>query len=205
MKFPTRGLYAITQCVAKTNATVVREVALAIKGGACALQYRNKSAVDAFALAVELRSLCQQHGIPFIINDDIELARRTGADGVHLGRHDGSIAAARKQLGAHAIIGQSCYDDVASAIKAASETADYVAFGRFFPSGSKPLATPARQQTLGLAKKTMRIPIVAIGGILPENGAQLLASGADVLAAIKGVFDRTPEQSARNYQTLFKP
>ncbi len=132
-----------------------------------------------------------------------DLAARAGADGVHIGKEDGAIAQARKRLGNDAIIGVSCYDFVERAIEAQAQGATYVAFGRFFPSSSKPLAAPAKIETLQQAKLLLNIPIVAIGGILPENGAQLLAAGADLLAVIGGLFDSQPEQSARAYQALF--
>jgi thiamine-phosphate pyrophosphorylase len=205
MIFPARGLYAITQTDGKNIDTIVQEVAAAIKGGARVIQYRDKHASPAerISCASSLQSLCQAQYVPFIINDDVELAFKVKANGVHLGKDDGSITLARKQLGSNAIIGLSCYNDIALAIKAQSEGADYVAFGRFFSSGSKPLALPAQQQTLQLAKKRIQLPIVAIGGILPKNGQQLLENGADVLAVIGGIFDHSPEQSALNYQTLF--
>lgn len=203
MKFPQHGLYAITQCTGKTNETIIQEVDLAIKGGACVIQYRDKRVTDHYFLALALQALCKQHQIPFIINDNIDLACRIQADGVHLGKDDGMISLARKQLGTQAIIGFSCYNAINSAIKAEAEGANYLAFGRFFPSSSKPLAAPAQQETLRLAKKTIKVPIVAIGGILPENGRPLLNNGADVLAVIGGIFNQAPEQSARQYQTLF--
>lgn len=140
-----------------------------------------------------------------LINDSIELALQTGADGVHLGRDDGDIAAARQLLGKDAIIGVSCYNDIGRAQLAAAAGADYVAFGRFFPSGSKPLAAPAEIATLQQAKRLLNVPIVAIGGILPNNGRQLLDAGADLLAVIGGIFDQEPETAARAYQTLFSP
>jgi thiamine-phosphate pyrophosphorylase len=93
---------------------------------------------------------------------------------------------------------------VATALEAQQQGADYVAFGRFFPSSSKPLATPAQLTTLRKAKQTLTIPIVAIGGILPENGTQLLEAGADFLAVIGGLFITQPEQSARAYSKLFE-
>ena len=107
------------------------------------------------------------------------------------------------RLGKDAIIGVSCYNFVEQALDAQGQGATYVAFGRFFPSSSKPLAAPAKIETLQQAKQRLNIPIVAIGGILPENGAQLLAAGADLLAVIGGLFDSQPEQSARAYQALF--
>ncbi|WP_036243093.1 thiamine phosphate synthase [Methylobacter luteus] len=204
MKFPQTGLYAITQTDHKTIDMIIEEVAAAIRGGAAVVQYRDKNPIDAALLARELVKLCHRRDVPLIINDDVELAVQTGADGVHLGKEDGHIAEARKRLGADAIVGVSCYDSVARAIEAEREGATYVAFGRFFPSSSKPLAAPAQIETLRQAKRALRIPIVAIGGILPDNGAPLLEAGAGVLAVIGGIFDHQPEQSARAYLPLFK-
>lgn len=203
IKFPTSGLYAITQTANKSPDIIINEVAAAIRGGAVVVQYRDKNPVDAPFLARELVKVCHRHNVPLLINDDIELAALVGADGVHLGKEDGAVAGARKQLGSDAIIGVSCYDFVEQAIAAEALGATYAAFGRFFPSSSKPLAAPAHIETLRQAKLALTIPIVAIGGILPENGAQLLAAGADLLAVIGGVFDDQPEQSARAYQDLF--
>jgi len=200
---PTRGLYAITQPDNKTTDTLLEEVAAAIRGGAVIVQYRDKNPIDAVATAAKLLDLCRQHTVPLIINDNIELAASIGADGVHLGQTDGNIAQARKQLGQNAIIGVSCYNSLELAITAETEGANYVAFGRFFPSTSKPLAAPAQLQTLHQAKAKLNVPIVAIGGILPENGQSLLKAGADLLAVIGGLFDHEPEQSARAYQELF--
>jgi thiamine-phosphate pyrophosphorylase len=203
MRFPVRGLYAITQTERKTPATIIAEVAAALRGGAAVVQYRDKNPVDALALAGALVQLCHGHQVPLIINDDVELAVAVAADGVHLGQHDGDMAAARERLGAGAIIGVSCYDNLERALSAQAQGADYVAFGRFFPSSSKPLAASARIETLGNAKAALAIPIVAIGGILPENGGDLLAAGADMLAVIGGLFDHEPEQAARDYLALF--
>lgn len=200
---PTRGLYAITQPDNKTTDTLLEGVAAAIRGGAVIVQYRDKNPIDAVATAAKLLELCRQHTVPLIINDNIELAASIGADGVHLGQTDGNIAQARKQLGQNAIIGVSCYNSLELAITAETEGANYVAFGRFFPSTSKPLAAPAQLQTLHQAKAKLNVPIVAIGGILPENGQSLLKAGADLLAVIGGLFDHEPEQSARAYQELF--
>jgi thiamine-phosphate pyrophosphorylase len=203
MSFPRAGLYAITQPEGKTTAQVVNEVAQAIAGGAVVIQYRDKNPQRDPALAEQLLSLCRAHAIPLIINDNIDLAARLGADGVHLGQHDASLRAARERLGAQAIIGVSCYNDVQLALEAEKQGADYVAFGRFFPSQSKPLASPAQMATLKQAKSLIHLPIVAIGGILPENGSLLLEAGADLLAVIGGVFTDNVEASARAYQALF--
>jgi thiamine-phosphate pyrophosphorylase len=204
MKFPQTGLYAITQTDHKTIDMIIEEVAAAIRGGAAVVQYRDKNPIDAVLLARDLVKLCHRRDVPLIINDDVELAVQTGADGVHLGKEDGHIAEARKRLGAGAIIGVSCYNSVERAVEAEQGGATYVAFGRFFPSSSKPLAAPAQIETLRQAKRALRIPIVAIGGILPDNGAPLLEAGAGVLAVIGGIFDHQPEQSARAYSPLFR-
>ena len=203
MKFPWRGLYAITQTKNKTTDIIINEVIAAIKGGAVVVQFRDKEPLDAIYLADQLVKVCHEYKVPLLINDDIELAIKVGADGVHIGREDGAISEARDRLGADAIIGVSCYNFVEQAFGAQEQGATYVAFGRFFPSSSKPLAAPAELDTLRKAKFLLDIPIVAIGGILPENGGPLLTAGADLLAVIGGLFETQPEQSARAYQALF--
>lgn len=204
MKFPLRGLYAITQTDNKSAEMVINEVSAAIKGGAVVVQYRDKNSQDKTYLASELLKICHQNNVPLIINDDIELAATIGADGVHLGKDDSDILLARKRLGSDFIIGISCYNSVEHAIKMQRHGATYVAFGRFFPSESKPLAAPAHLETLQQAKHLLNIPIVAIGGILPENGLQLLNAGADLLAVIGGLFNLYPEQRANQYHALFE-
>jgi thiamine-phosphate pyrophosphorylase len=206
--FPARGLYAITQPQNNPNKlksidALFEAVAATIRGGASVIQYRDKNPVDAPYVARELVKICHQSEVPLIINDNIELAIISKADGVHLGKDDGEIIAARKHLGNAAIIGVSCYNSIERALTAQALGATYVAFGRFFPSSSKPLAAPADIDTLRQAKTVLHLPIVAIGGILPENGGQLLAAGADLLAVIGGVFDYEPEQSTLAYQHLF--
>lgn len=203
MKFPTHGLYAITQTDNKSIDTLLSEVEKILLGGAVVVQYRDKKPQNPFLLASELVKLCHQYHVPLIINDDVELAIQVAADGVHIGKEDGAIALARQRLGNDAIIGVSCYNSVEKAIEAEQQGADYIAFGRFFPSSSKPLAAPANINTLQEAKCILTIPIVAIGGILPENGTELLNAGADLLAVIGGLFTTQPEQSARAYHALF--
>jgi thiamine-phosphate pyrophosphorylase len=203
MRFPLRGLYAITQTKDKTTDIIINEVIAAIKGGAVVVQFRDKEPLDAIYLADQLVKVCHEYKVPLLINDNIELAIKVGADGVHIGREDGAISEARDRLGADAIIGVSCYNFVEQALDAQEQGATYVAFGRFFPSSSKPLAASAELDTLRKAKFLLDIPIVAIGGILPENGGPLLTAGADLLAVIGGLFETQPEQSARAYQALF--
>lgn len=203
MKFPKRGLYAITQPEHRSIEQVLQGVEAALRGGAVVLQYRDKNPIDAVSLASQLLTLCHHYRVPLLINDSVELALAIGADGVHLGRDDGDILDARRRLGEDAIIGISCYNDISKACSAVTQGADYAAFGRFFPSGSKPLAAPADIATLQAAKQQISVPIVAIGGIVPENAGQLLTAGADLLAVIGGIFDHEPEAAARAYQALF--
>lgn len=204
LAFPKGGLYAITQTEGKSPDCIFNEVAAAILGGVSVVQYRDKNPAAAPYVARELVKICHQNNVPLIVNDDVALAAESKADGIHLGKDDGEIAEARKRLGTAAIIGVSCYNSVERALAAQSVGATYVAFGRFFPSSSKPLAAPADVETLKKAKAVIQIPIVAIGGILPENGSKLLEAGADLLAVIGGIFDNTdPKQSALAYQHLF--
>jgi thiamine-phosphate pyrophosphorylase len=203
MKFPIRGLYAITQTDNKSMTTILAEIEQVLSGGTVMVQYRDKNPQNARLLASELVALCHRYHVPLIINDDVELAILVAADGVHLGKEDGAVAHARQRLGNDAIIGVSCYNSVDRAIAAQRDGADYVAFGRFFTSSSKPLAAPAELHTLQEAKRVLTVPVVAIGGILPDNGAQLLNAGADLLAVIGGLFTAQPEHAARTYRDLF--
>jgi len=202
MIFPQSGLYAITKPEKKSINAIIFEVEEALKAGICALQYRDKQPIDALALAGALKELCHSYHVPLIINDHVDLAKQVGADGVHLGKEDGKLHYAREILGTQAIIGVSCYNDINLARHAEKNSANYVAFGRFFPSSSKPLAAPADLNTLIQARKTFNIPIVAIGGILPNNGSELLNAGADILAVIGGIFTDTPYESTLKYQDL---
>lgn len=208
MKFPNRGLYAITQTEGKTMSTILAEIEAVLKGGAVVIQYRDKQPKNAIRLATELLKLCHAYDVALIINDNIDLAKEIGADGVHLGQDDldedeDAISNIRHQLGQNSIIGISCYNNAEKAIAMQTKGANYVAFGRFFPSNSKPLAKPADLQTLHTAKAQLSIPIVAIGGILPENAPQLLDAGADLLAVIGGLFVDQPELAARRFKALF--
>ncbi|MGC8698478.1 MAG: thiamine phosphate synthase, partial [Halothiobacillus sp.] len=154
------------------------------------VQYRDKSGDTErrLAEASALRALTRVHNVIFLINDDVALALAVGADGVHLGREDGAIASARAELGTGAIIGASCYNDLALAEQAAQAGADYLAFGAFFKSKTKPHAVPANPALLTRARAELHLPLCAIGGITPENAPPLLTAGADMLAVISAVF-----------------
>lgn len=201
-----RGLYVITDSRLIPPGELVERVSLAIAGGAAVVQYRNKGPAAAtrreelFALS----ELCRQQGIPLIVNDDVELAAAAGASGVHLGRDDADPPSARERLGAEAIIGISCYNDLQRAREAVAAGADYVAFGRFHPSHSKPQAVLAAPQILRQAAAELTVPIAAIGGILPANAGALLGAGASLLAVIHGVFGQQDiTAAARGYAELF--
>ena len=198
------GLYLITPDVADTEHLLARVKPLL--PFAELLQYRNKQADAALraAQAAALAPLCRAAGVPLIVNDDPRLARDVKASGVHLGEHDGTVAAARAILGPDAIVGVSCYDDLERARKAADEDADYIAFGAFFPSATKPNARRATPALLGAAG-ALGLPMVAIGGITVDNARPLLEAGADLLAVVGGVFDAPdPVAAAREFQALFK-
>lgn len=197
-----RGLYAISDGPRADLPAVTERV---LEGGAVLLQYRDKTGDHARrrAEAQTLLALCRARGVPLIVNDDVELAAAVGADGVHLGAEDGDIAAARERLGRDAIIGVSCYDSIDRARRLAAAGADYLAFGAFFASSTKP---DARRATLELLRQAAAIglPLVAIGGITPDNAPPLIAAGADLVAVVSGVFAAAdPAATARRYSELF--
>ncbi|WP_227715330.1 thiamine phosphate synthase [Marinobacter sp. 1-3A] len=201
------GLYAITDSQLTPSATLLTSVEAAIVGGAVMVQYREKSAPmpERLAQARSLQSVCATTDIPLLINDDIELAKRIGAAGVHLGQMDGSAAEARHLLGDGAIIGITCHADLELAEAAAAGGADYLAFGRFFNSSTKPDAPPAPTEILAEARRFKR-PVTAIGGITTGNGELLIRAGADLLAVVGGLFGGSPEatmQKAQVFQRLF--
>lgn len=201
------GLYAITHHDLAAAIPLADTVAAAIHGGARLVQYRDKSTdyVRRTQEAQTLLTVCHAHEVPLIINDDVELAVKIGADGVHLGREDATLDEARVRAGPHAIIGVSCYDSMERARAAEHAGADYVAFGGFFPSPTKPHTTHAPLELLAEAHRRLNVPICAIGGITPENGAELVATGADMLAVISGLFAQADiESAAQRYVQLFK-
>lgn len=185
-----QGVYAITDAALLPQKTLNSRVEAALQAGLCLLQYRNKQDAwsERVAQAKELAALCQRYDTPLLINDDVDLCLEVGAAGVHIGQSDTELISSRKRLGDDAIIGVTCHDRLDLASRAQNDGATYAAFGRFFPSLTKPEAPPASIETLLQASELLRIPIVAIGGINAENGAILLEAGADVLAVINYVF-----------------
>ncbi|MGD2138359.1 MAG: thiamine phosphate synthase [Gammaproteobacteria bacterium] len=202
-----KGLYAITDSRLIPPGKLCSRVAQAIAGGAALVQYRDKQrrASERLREATALAALCRQHAVPLIINDDLELAAAVDAAGVHLGMADAAPGRARERLGETAIIGVSCYNRLERASEAVTAGADYIAFGRFFPSASKPEAEPATPALLREARARYNLPLVAIGGITPANGRQLIEAGADLLAVIHGVFGQPDVRAAAQaYAALFR-
>ncbi len=201
-----RGLYAIADTGLAAALSLDLQVAAAIQGGARVIQYRDKGEDQGRRMreTESLLSICRAHRVPLIVNDDLALAAAVGADGIHLGRDDVPLPLARERLGASAIIGVSCYNQLERARRAESDGADYVAFGRFFPSLTKPDAVAADADLLREARARIRLPLVAIGGITPDNGSLLVRAGADMLAVIRGVFAQPDiATAARRFSRLF--
>lgn len=203
-----RGLYAITDATLQRPEELHQRVLLALQGGARLIQYRDKSSDSRFRLrqARDLAELCKANEATFIVNDDSRLAAESGADGVHLGRDDTSLREARRLLGDEAVIGISCYNRLDLAEQAAAQGADYIAFGRFFPSMTKPDAVPADSVLIAQSKQRWRtLPVAAIGGISIDNAPALIEAGVDMLAVVQGVFATTDvRQAAAGYTALFK-
>jgi len=190
-----RGLYAVTPDT-EDQAQLLAQVYDALDGGLAALQFRQKRMPPAEVLgcAKGFASLCRSKGVPFILNDYVEIAIAIGADGVHLGRDDGDIPRARSMLKGK-LLGVSCYDSLDRARAAVAAGADYIAFGSVFPSPTKPSAVRAPLSLFDEAK-SLGVPLVAIGGITLDNAPQLLRAGADALAVVSDLFD-APDIAAR--------
>lgn len=199
------GLYAITPDIADT--TQLGEIThQALVGGVRYVQYRNKIADSHLRLiqASELAKLCKCYGACLIINDHYDLALAVNADGIHVGREDISIIEARNYLGPNKIIGVSCYNQLKLALEAENQGADYVAFGAFFHSLTKANTVNASTDLLSEAKKRLKIPIVAIGGITLANAASLIHHGSDAIAVCHALFGAQQIRSvAENFSALF--
>lgn len=185
-----RGIYAVTPD-RPVDDDLLDRVDAALAAGIAVLQYRDKSSDRAARLrgASALRDLCARHGALFVVNDDAALAAQVDADGVHVGREDGGVAAARRAVGPDRLVGASCYASLALAREAAAHGADYVAFGSVFPSRTKPQAVPAPLDLFVAAKRELALPCVAIGGIDARNLDRVAAAGADAAAIVSAVFD----------------
>ena len=170
-------------------------------GSVAAFQYRVKDLDqhDAARLAEPLQAICAAHDCAFIVNDSIALAKRLGADGVHLGQGDGTPQEAREALGREAQIGITCHASRHLAMEAGEAGADYVAFGSFFPSETKASEHRPSLELLEWWHAVVEIPCVAIGGITPENCGPLVAAGADFLAASHAVWGSDEAAAVRAF------
>ncbi len=206
MNKPVSGLYAVTPEMTDSIA-LISKVDAALRGGARVIQYRSKAIAESLrrTQAGELARLCRTWNALFIVNDDVALAREVDADGVHLGKDDRGVLAARSMLGPGKLIGVSCYNEIRRAREAQSQGADYVAFGSFFSSSTKPDAIPTGAELLQIATLEIRLPVVAIGGINENNAAVLIAAGADAVAVVSALFDAIDvEAQARRFARLFR-
>ena len=201
-----RGLYAITPEYAD-GARLLAELEAALAGGCRIVQYRDKTSTmtERVIRAHALRDLTRRYGAKLLINDDIALCFLVRADGVHLGKDDGNLMAARAILGSSRILGASCYADFAMAETADAAGVDYVAFGAVYPSPTKPEAALAPKDLFFDANIRLTAASCAIGGITLDNAPPLIAAGADLLAVITDLFS-APDISARAaaYQRLFQ-
>ena len=203
-----RGLYAVTpddNLLPRLSALV----SATLQGGVKIVQYRNKTAPQPLrrSQAAELVRICRAEGAKLIVNDDLALALEIGADGVHLGRDDGDLRAARRLLGPDRILGVSCYNEMSRAEAAVAAGADYIAFGAVFSSRTKPAAIEAPLSLISEAKArfgSQGVAIAAIGGITLNNAPQVIAAGADLVAVITDLFDAMDITSrSEAYQQLF--
>lgn len=201
------GLYGITDAeLMPDTETLLRKVEQSLKGGARVIQYRDKSSdlKKRVQQASALNTLCKTYHVPLLINDDAGLAAGIGAAGVHLGQSDGAVTEAREMLGEDAIIGVTCHGSLQLAQQAQTEGANYVAFGAFFPSKTKPHAKPAPMGLLLQVKAEVDLPIVAIGGISVDNARQIISAGADMVAVIHALYAQNDIQAtATQFHQLF--
>jgi len=205
MKESMRGLYLVTPDWDDTR-QLLQVTEAALRGGAALLQYRHKGA-DA-ALRQEqgecLQDLCRTYGVPFIVNDHVDLCLALNADGVHVGGTDASIVQVRTAVGPGKIVGASCYGSMELAHRAYRDGASYIAFGGFYPSRVKQYPVTTSPDIVAQAKKEISLPNVVIGGMTRDNAAPLVEKGADMVAAISSVYlDGNPQSAARAFADLF--
>jgi thiamine-phosphate pyrophosphorylase len=201
-----RGLYLVTPDWDDTPKLVAATRA-AVQAGAVCVQYRHKGGTTSQRMeqALSLSVMLKQQGVTFIVNDDAALAAAVAADGVHVGRDDGDVAALRKRYGKNFIIGVSCYNDFDRAQKAAAEGATYIAFGAMYTSPTKPEAVAAPIELVSRAKTELQLPVACIGGITADNAAPLVEAGADMLAVITDVYSAAePGVQAARFAALYR-
>ena len=190
-------LYAVTDRHWLNGETLCSQVEKALKGGATFIQLREKSLDEEtfFKEAVELQKLCKEYQVPFVVNDNVDIALKMGADGVHVGQSDMEAGDVRKKLGPDKIIGVSA-QTVEQAVLAEKRGADYLGVGAVFPTGSKDDAEDVSFETLKAICEAVNIPVVAIGGINRNNVAELAGSGIDGIAVISAIFAQEDIEAA---------
>lgn len=190
-------LYAVTDRHWLNGATLISQVEAALKGGATFIQLREKNLDDKafYQEALEIQKLCKEYKVPFVINDNVELAKKIGADGVHVGQSDMEALDVRKVLGDDKIIGVSA-QTVEQAELAKKHGADYLGVGAVFPTGSKNDATEVSFETLQEICEHVHIPVIAIGGITRDNVVELSQSGICGIAVISAIFGQTNIEAA---------
>jgi thiamine-phosphate pyrophosphorylase len=199
-----RGLYAITDEILTPYGEIDRYVCDAIAGGAKIVQLRDKTLSDEelYPVAKKIKKICKKNGALFVLDDRVVLAKAINADGVHIGGDDTPIELAREILGSKKIIGISCYGDIARAKDAVKKSADYVAFGSFFVSKTKPHAKVVPQTVLTEAKK-LGVPLCAIGGIEASNAGSLVEAGADMISVINALWSGDIMKNAKEFAKVF--
>lgn len=182
-------LYAVTDRSWVGKQTLYEQVESALKGGATCVQLREKELDEAafFEEAVEMKKLCAKYGVPFIINDNVQIALKCGADGVHVGQSDMAAGNVRKTVGDKMIVGVSA-QTVEQAIAAEKAGADYLGVGAVFPTSTKSDAREVSRQTLKEICAAVDIPVTAIGGINKGNIAELSGTGVDGVALVSAIF-----------------
>lgn len=205
MNYKLGGLYVITDSKLMPGDLLFKKSEAALKGGANIIQLRDKTnnEQEVIEIGKKLLTITKKYRVPLIINDDPQIAKIVGADGVHLGEEDPDIQTAREILGKDSIVGVTCYNELENGLIAEKKGADYVAFGTPYSTPTKPGRKPTSLETLIEASKQISIPVFAIGGIFPENAKDILATGVDGIAVITSVFGvNDPEQAVRKFSQI---
>jgi thiamine-phosphate pyrophosphorylase len=197
-------LYAVTDRYWLKDHTLLQEVENTLRGGATFIQLREKNLEEETFMkeAVEIQALCREYGVPFVVNDNVDIAVAMNADGVHVGQSDSEAGEVRAKLGPDKIIGVSA-NTVEQAVLAEKRGADYLGVGAVFPTGSKDDAEDVSLETLKAICKAVSIPVVAIGGITKENVWKLQGSGIDGIAVISAIFAQPDiEEATRELRAI---
>ena len=196
-------LYAVTDRSWLNGQTLYAQVEKALKGGVTCVQLREKNLDEAAFLeeAKEIHDLCAQYGVPFVINDNVEIAVQINADGVHVGQSDMKVGDVRKKLGLDKIIGASA-QTVEQALEAKEHGADYLGVGAVFPTGSKVDAVAVSHETVKAICEAVDIPVIAIGGITADNVKELAGTGICGIAVISAIFaQKDIKEAARHLKS----